>query len=107
MRVPFFFRNLWLIPDRHRYWTYTYYWRDLGATVSDRRAKSFVIGTAEINTQEQHETMLKEIVLKTVKLRISSTVFALATSTPFLGSNATSRSVASRAFAATTTTHLN
>jgi hypothetical protein len=24
--VPFYFINLWLIPDRHRYWTYLYYY---------------------------------------------------------------------------------
>jgi hypothetical protein len=25
VRVPFYFINLWLIIDRHRYCTYTYY----------------------------------------------------------------------------------
>ena len=25
--MPFYFINLWLIPDRHRYCTYLYYWR--------------------------------------------------------------------------------
>jgi len=28
-RAPFYFINLWLIPDRHRYWTYLYYSRAL------------------------------------------------------------------------------
>ena len=32
--MPFYFMNLWLITDRHRYWTYKYYWLQGQSTLS-------------------------------------------------------------------------
>jgi len=43
VRVPFYFINIWLITDRHRYWTYLYYFDHSSTTPRATRWREWVV----------------------------------------------------------------